>query len=255
MEVNFFASTKMPQAYVAINKSRLKSYENNSVYYLNDKTEFQLELFNPTQETLLTKIKLNGKNISQGGLILKPGERIFLDRYLDVAKKFLFETYEVDGENTEVREAIKNNGTIAVEFFKEMFVNNVNIFTTNLPWNNGGFNRHQPYTPYYNANFEYNTITCNNSLDNKLSSNQSSNVSKSIETGTIEMGGKSNQKFTSVSKNFTTFPFHTVKSKILPISQKINEISEVIKVAKYCTSCGYKVNHKDKYCGQCGNKL
>jgi hypothetical protein len=275
MNLNYAASNKMPEAFVAINKSRIKSYDNirpeTLVSYLSDKTEFQLELFNPTQETILAKIKIDNKNISQGGLILKPGERIFLERYLDIPNKFLFETYEVEGDNSQVQEAIKNNGGILVEFFKEQYINsNFN----HLPWKNNGFNPIAPYYQPYNTNdYYYNNTTNFNVSDNyNLTSNLNASVGfsnqsndlnsrrlvkskKTIETGKIEVGGSSNQNFKSVDKEFSFFSFHKVNLRILPLSHKISDTSEVVKVAKYCTSCGYKVHYKDKYCGQCGNKL
>src|SRR6185369_9879640 len=96
-----------PTAQLCINKSRLKVYnkETSPTYYLTNGQEFQIELFNPTTDTILAKIQLNGKYISQGGLVLRPGERVFLERYIDVAKKFLFETYEV-ANTSEVKQAI-----------------------------------------------------------------------------------------------------------------------------------------------------
>jgi hypothetical protein len=88
-------------------------------YYLQDGQEFQIELYNPTSDVVLAKIYLNGKVITQGGLVLNPAQRVFLDRYIDVAQKFRFETYEVTN-NAEARKAIEKNGDIKVEFFKEM---------------------------------------------------------------------------------------------------------------------------------------
>ena len=60
----------------------------------------------------------NGKEISQAGLVIRPGQRIYLERYLDIAKKFKFETYEVEDSN-ESKEAIAKNGEVKVEFFYE----------------------------------------------------------------------------------------------------------------------------------------
>ena len=111
----------VPTANLAVNKSRVKLYSKGldmPTYYLQKGQEFQFELFNPTSDVVLAKIQLNGKVISQGGLIINPGQRLFLDRYLDVAQKFLFDTYEV-GETAEVKKAIENNGDIKVEFYKE----------------------------------------------------------------------------------------------------------------------------------------
>ena len=111
----------VPTANIAVNKSRIKVYNTKGempTYYLQSGQEFQIEIFNPTTEVVLAKITLNNKALSQGGLVLNPGQRVFLDRYLDVAKKFLFDTYEVANTN-EVKKAIENNGDVKVEFFRE----------------------------------------------------------------------------------------------------------------------------------------
>ena len=116
-----YVAPKVPTANLAVNKSRVKLYTKQGEmpsYYLQKGQEFQIELFNPTTESILAKITLNGNVISQGGLVLNPGQRVFLDRYLDVAKKFLFDTYEVANTN-EVKEAIEKNGDFKVEFFRE----------------------------------------------------------------------------------------------------------------------------------------
>jgi len=115
----------MPTANIAINKSRLKLYKGEiPTYYLKPSSEFQIELFNPTKGMVLAKIKLNSKLITQGGLILRPGERVFLERYIDIPKKFKFDTYEVSGNNDEVKKAIEDNGDFEVQFYKEKIVVN-----------------------------------------------------------------------------------------------------------------------------------
>ena len=116
-----YEAPSVPTAMIAVNKSRLKVYKNTGdmpTYYLQKGQEFQIELFNPTTDVILAKIILNGNPISQGGLVLNPGQRVFLDRYLDVAKKFLFDTYEVSSSE-EVKKAIEKNGDFKVEFYRE----------------------------------------------------------------------------------------------------------------------------------------
>lgn len=108
----------VPVAYVTKGRQRLKQYD-DTVYLRND-DEFELELFNPTKTKVLCKISLNGMSIGSG-IVLRPGERVFLERYLDVAKKFKFGTYTVNGENKEVLAAIQENGLVTVKFFKESF--------------------------------------------------------------------------------------------------------------------------------------
>ena len=121
MNNNYGTDTQYPTVNLAVKKSRLKLYDNRSespTYFLNKGQEFQIELFNPTTYTLLAKIKLNGNAISGGGLVLRPGERIFLERFLEENKKFLFDTYQVDNIAA-VKKAIKENGDLVVDFYKE----------------------------------------------------------------------------------------------------------------------------------------
>lgn len=124
MKKQIITGPSMPTANLAINKSLLKRYETSGsmpTYYLNKGDSFQIELYNPTKDVILAKIQLNGKSISQGGLVIKPGERVFLDRYIDVPKKFLFDTYEV-ANTSEVKKAIEDNGDFKVEFFRESHI-------------------------------------------------------------------------------------------------------------------------------------
>jgi rRNA maturation endonuclease Nob1 len=293
----------VPTANICVNKSRVKIYdkETDPKIYLSKQTEFQVELFNPTTETVLAKITLNGNVISQGGLVLNPGQRVFLDRYLDVAKKFLFDTYEV-ANTQEVKEAIVNNGDFKVEFYRELKqrprtpilkINNLNKNTIF-----GGPNYDQGIFRYDSTNtggYVHNSTTNNTSIstfttNGLLSSNIPTNAfysssvdnsvtmdwmqteksveipkdltrskglkakkSKSIETGRVEEGSKSDQKFKTVNKDFEYFAFHTVEYKLLPVSQKINT-SEDLNVRRYCTNCGAKLHKDHKFCGHCGSK-
>lgn len=260
MKKTYWTET-VPTAHIAVKKSRIKLYDkevDTPTYYLQKNQEFEIEIFNPTSNVILAKIHLNGKAISQGGLVLKPGQRVFLDRYFDVAKKFLFDTYEV--ENTdEVKKAIENNGDLKIEFYEEIKYK-ISTYTT-LNWaftELTNYNNTQPYintvsNPYLNVGTTTGNI-------NYLSSNMtyaSNNVSysnKSIETGIIEKGSDSNQKFDIVDKTFEYLPFHTVKYKLLPISQKINTLED-INVKRYCTNCGHKVKQNWNFCPSCSNKI
>lgn len=92
-------TTSYPQAHITRSKSKsrgkLKIYNNNNVYLENGE-EFEIELFNPTQKTVLAKIEFNGEMISHSGLVLKQGQRIFLERFFDDNKKFKFEVYDIE---------------------------------------------------------------------------------------------------------------------------------------------------------------
>lgn len=269
-----------PTAKIAVNKSRIKMYDKNSTtptYYLKSEQEFQIEFFNPTKDTVLAKLTLNNKKISQGGLVLRPGERVFLDRYLDVDKKFKFDTYEVSNTE-EVKKAIEDNGDFKVEFYKEVvnipYYNppvmiEINPYPTQWGGSFGGNNTGD----YYNQNIGTTTSTSNlgstlgltsfnssepyNSNTKSIDINNKSRTRRkvkldSIETGRVGHGSTSNQKLQTLDIKFEYLPFHIVRYKILPVSQKINTVDD-IKV-RYCTNCGAKAGKTDKFCRQCGNK-
>jgi hypothetical protein len=320
MYKNNYQAPAVPTANIAVNKSRIKLYTKGldmPTYYLQKGQEFQIELFNPTSDVLLAKIILNGKAISQGGLVLNPGQRVFLDRYFDVAKKFLFDTYEV-ANTSEVKKAIENNGDIKIEFYKERmpvipyfnpqtWISTQPIITTFNSYDsssnslrnlsnlsnpketlsstgnittNGMVNNSTPTAvavaaaftssvsdmPVFDRSFgdmptfdmpEYDmsaSLDFSPTLEEPAPMlKKSVRAKKSIETGRVEQGSYSDQKFKTVNKEFDYFPFHTVEYKMMPVSQKVNTLSDV-NVKVYCTNCGHKLGKTDKFCSSCGTK-
>lgn len=254
-----------PCAYITTQKQRVK--QNGENVFLKNNTEFELELFNPLQSTILAKIKLNGNYISSNGLVLKPGQRVFLERYLNEARKFKFETYEVDGRSSEVKEAIQNNGLVEVEFYLEYIQpisNPIWITSNNYPYYSGGLNTFTTSSANINT---YCSNTSSVSGDLGLYSSNIKSISKTpqlksslrlrtlkkMETGTVEKGGNSNQSFTTIDKTFNTFHSYKTTWKILPFSQKNIEMDEI---KRYCPGCGTKVKKTShKYCYNCGTKL
>jgi len=109
-------SPSNPQAFITKGKQRIKQFEGQ--VYLNDGDEYQIELFNPTTKHVLAKIKIDKDYLSGGGIVLRPGERVFLERFLDSNNKFVFRTYEVGKEAVNVG-AIDNNGYVEIQFFAE----------------------------------------------------------------------------------------------------------------------------------------
>ena len=258
---------QMPTANIAINKSRMKVYNKNSdmpTYYLNKGQEFQIELFNPTTNIILAKISLNNNPISQGGLVLKPGQRVFLDRYIDVAKKFKFDTYEV-GNSAEVKEAIKDNGDFEVVFYKQEVVRPIIHLTQTNPWDrHGGLYGGLPNSSSVTLDsMDFNDIKTTNVSSNTLGDTTSgtlrrriikSKKTKSIETGRVEQGTTSKQELETVNYKFEQLSFHIVTYKMLPISQKINTVEDT-KVTLYCTECGTKQKPNNKFCPNCGTRV
>jgi len=252
-----------PCAYITKNKQRIKQFGQN--VYLKDGSEFEIELYNPSRNTVLSKIKINGNFISGGGIILRPGERVFLERYLDVRRKFKFETYSVDSTN-ETMNAIANNGDVEILFYDEEDI--IDVRLNSYPWTNDytyinrDINTGGSY-PRYGVTFTTSNTVINSADANiNLTSLNTSNdtvsrrltkKSKSIETGRVEKGSSSNQEFKSVSKNFNSWTTSTSVWKILPESQRPLEKIDLI---EKCPKCSTKLKKSSwKFCPECGHQL
>lgn len=251
------ASILKPSAHITINKSRTKAY--GSTVCLKTGTSFEIELYNPTQLLFLAKVKINGSYISQAGIIIKPGQRIFLERFIDNQKKFKFETYEVEGASPEILKAIANNGDIIVEFYPEK------LKTQNsTSWLLAGSTGHTVVTPtllnrddwWYgftttnNVGIEYRT---NTSFGGSTVNNVSINVAGSFETGRIEVGETSNQQLVETFGEFSNFMVAQSVWKILPLSLKPIEVGEI---RQYCTGCRTRIKKSSwKFCPTCGEGL
>jgi len=273
------------ETHIAVNKNRIKEY--NDRVYLKNNSNFQIELFNGKSDTFGVLIELNGSPISNKKLVIQPGERVFLDRYIDDQRKFLFKTYDVDGNSNEVKRAIRKNGTVKVKFYKEISLNqqwNGTIAgrrfagVTNQSWYiNTNTPSHQSSTAdylTYNINDSYNISTTANTVLNTVYStttnntsdamlynsgqitrrvNLSKNENKGVKTGRIGKGTSSGQQLHDVDMEFDSF--HTYESilQILPEENRSTYISSEIR--NYCNDCGRKLKGSWKFCATCGNKL
>ncbi len=234
-----------PTAHITKKKSRLKIYNGNTVF-LGDKDNFEFEIHNPTQKSVLCKIKLNGEYISTSGIVIRPGQRVFLERFLDTNNKFEFSTYEVKDTSAN-RTAIDLNGDVRIEFYNEQtYQPNYGSTLTSV----GcvvNTTTHNTDSPYYGNS----TFTTSNSTPMAYYSNTSS-VSNTIETGRVEKGEKSKQQFTNSYQNFEYFVSCQIIYKILPLGVK-NKTTDEVK--HYCTECGIKTKSKYKFCPSCGYDL
>ena len=247
--MNYATKVGKPTAHITKKKSRLKVY-NGHIVFLNDKDNFEFEIHNPKQKSVLCKIKLNGEYISTSGVVIKPGQRVFLERFLDTNNKFEFSTYEVD-DNPQNRSAIDLNGDVLIEFYDEQQIFN-HPYLTGGSWGTG-WTTISTGSPYYgDGTFTTSvagsfTTTSNYSNTNVLGSNTSS-----IETGRVEKGNQSNQSFTNSYQNFEYNTCNKIQVKILPLSTKNKDVEEI---RQYCTECGTKIKQKYKFCPSCGNKI
>lgn len=258
-----------PTVNVAINKNVIA--KNKNKVFLADKSEFQIELFNPRQSTVAVSISLNGKFISSSKLVLKPGQRVWLERFIDENRKFIFNTYSVEN-SAEALAAIAKNGELKVEFFEEVqpmpsfwytdswYINNP-VYKYNYPKCNDDID-------YFCGDFNCGTGGAGRVVNTSYSCSTSKGIvsaaftgeevlSKaglnSIDTGRVEQGSRSNQNFSNYSGDFCTFPFYTEVISILPITAQFLSPK---KAKIYCINCGQRIkNENANFCPNCGRRI
>lgn len=276
MKAQTFPQAK-PELFITSNHNRLKSYDKKSKIpkvYLPGKQHFEFEFFNPLQERIGMKIYINGSCINENQLIIiNPGQRGFLERYLDAdAKKFLFDTYMVNGTNESVQKAIEKNGLIKVEFFKEQVVlnnyymggsfggptvyyDNIGTINTGSPIFGSTLTNSGDFTCSYTSN-----LACLDSMSQDISEvvppkNVLRSKSKLVETGRVEKGDSSNQTFETTTFNASYSPFHDVQVQILPESTK--QVNIGTQTSIYCPNCRYRIRDAKKwnFCPKCGEDI
>lgn len=262
MKQSVWTQTSNPQAFITKGKQRIKQFEGQ--VYLNDGDEYQIELFNPTPNHILAKIKIDANYLSGGGIVLRPGERVFLERFLDSNNKFVFRTYEVGKEAVNAG-ALANNGYVKIEFYQEQPKFNSYPSYPNRTIYTG--NSGSPYTLNSGITYTTNTLggntpfttsgtslTTSTAYYNNITPTSAIATSNKVETGLTEKGGSSNQTFTNSDREFYSYSFHNVAWRILPTSQKQYR-KEELSIA-YCGECGAK-RKKDthKFCPHCGTKF
>ena len=72
--MNYATQVGKPTAHITKKKSRLKVY-NDHIVFLNDKDNFEFEIHNPTNKTVLFKINLFGERMMGERLCVQKRER------------------------------------------------------------------------------------------------------------------------------------------------------------------------------------
>ncbi len=280
-------------SHLAINKSRLKEFnpKNNwnsteRTFYLSGDTEFQIEIFNPTNDTIGAKVFINNKAISSSYLVLYPGQRVWLERDFDSKNKFKFIIYEVEKNNRIVEKSITENGKLKIEFYKEMekpvlTYTSYNTYDTNI-WKEPLSAPQSPIGPIitcYNSSISYADDGCRGikgdsgdcgacSAASTLSAEECllglSDIAASAaepkklemkETGIVGRSSeRSRQEFQNVNVDFEYFPFKIEHMQILPLSEKRITVED-LNVRRYCSRCGKKLKPNFKFCPACGTKV
>jgi len=259
-----------PQAFVSVKNNRVKSYEHEGEtrIYLEENTEFELELYNDSDDYVKADVTINGVKQSSA-LVLQPHQRYYLDRFMDEQVKLKFNTFMTGNDDVEkLKEIIEKNGRLKIEFYQESKPRPLITYTTNnVVWDNYGGTCDMGLT----RGIVGDSIQCNSSgqqsaknMKSSLYNTRRSEKPEEIETGRIEAGSKSNQDFVQTYKSFSYWPTATFEYHIVPKSHKPKEMKlknmkrDVIVVddiRTYCPDCGRRVKKGWQFCAGCGHKF
>ena len=283
--------------HLSVGKNVLKEYNDalrNNVY-MKDGDEFEIEIFNPLSSVIGVTIKICGVEDEAKRIIVRPGERVWIDRFLGTPQKFKFSTYEINGSDNDALEAIKNNGEIIVSVYELQSTNDW-ISTSTYTYTNTSTFTLSPFvysdttaqpsveytvvggkilrseTSFQNtvnflnnvstsstADFLKKTSTSSRSLSKGPYCAEASTISASSAIKTIETGIVEKGSESSTKFNSVSgYNFNLFPS--LTKHFKIYPLSQKPVMSedlhkRYCHNCGKKIKEKFKFCPFCGEKL
>jgi len=181
--------------------------------------------------------------------MIRPGQREYLDCFIDTRKKFIFKTYNVDMD-FESLDAIVDNGSLEIFFYKEDTVTLKDWPEKYRPIIQKEYYPVFPQFPTYPTYPNYpfygtcvgsttggssdTTLTTTGSIGGQqFTANSSSDapgldfsyLNQEMETGRVEKGDKSDQKFNEIEMDFEKNYIHHIIYKLLPESRKPAEVS------------------------------
>lgn len=249
-----------PEAHIAVKGNRVKSYnhKDETRIYLEDGTEFQLEFYNDSNFYVKVDITINGEK-QTSSLVLKPNQRVYLDRFMDKKKKFKFNTFMTGNDDIKkLKKIIEKNGRIKIEFYKE---------ADRFGWGEyfQSINHDSMADNYFNDDITLSMgeLNCKGESTSNDDCNYSAilrtkNVPIEIETGRVETGKKSKQNFIQTTLDFDivtcrTFEYHIVPKSQKPIKTKKKDIIIADDIRTYCSCCGRRIKKGWNFCPGCGN--
>jgi hypothetical protein len=218
-------------------------------------SEYKIRLKNKNNRSCTARVFIDGKKVSQlGDIIISAGGSVDLERYidssLDKGKRFKF----VSVDHPDVDDPTSSsNGIIKVEFKKAKHDNGIkikpDIFIYDNPWTPPDYNYKEDN---YGPRWVYDGSPVNSggssiSASFYSSSNLSKGEARCCSLGATIEGSQSHQQF--------TYSALEVEDESVTLTLKIVGIRNTKLVDtryKYCTRCGQKLRHIDKYCSACG---
>jgi hypothetical protein len=256
-------------------------------------SEYKLRLKNKNDRSCAVRLFIDGAPVSNfGDFVVSAGGTVDLERFvtdsMSRGKRFRFVTLDHSSVDDPTR---SENGIIRAEFRLAKQPNGINI-TPHDDWRwfklpkhpgDGGdwsYYEHGDGSSDTNWSFTYNSSTDvpNNSPQwSNSSGSRGKSKSKGLrkrsamysasmnsvvgacaapmaatEAGATIQGGRSNQSF-GYTQLVVEERATILQLKMVGIHQ--SDRTRTISRGKFCTQCGHKVRHQDRYCGGCGRRI
>ena len=236
--------------------------------YIPFGSEYSILLKNLNTARALINIYIDGDNVVPGGLVLRAGQELDLERAIrnnNLTEGNKFKFIERTG-NIEDHRGIKlEDGLIRVEYqFEKVYQRQDGIQWKNLPvedsvWYDSSYSSSSSLDRdlrAYSGPAPYSVSASSASL-NTWSDTIATSATFQTETGITVAGSKSEQKFSTVS-SFTCEPEkHNIIFKLLGETAENKTIREpiTVKAKPKCTTCGKQNKATAKFCSDCGTAL
>ena len=235
-------------ASILVNGIKQRFYFGNTVFLEND-TEFEIEIFNKSQRTVCPSLTINGETLSRGPVIYN-GQKFILKDFITDNRRFLFKVYQVDASDKDVKEAIKENGIISIEYYYEKSLERGNIKQDQKDSSKESeaeqiFNSDSETIEGKERSFAPKSADDTPEPDDYFFASPSE-IDTNEETGKIMKGSPSGVTYNSVDIELDYNNFETQIIKLKPLSKKPKFIN--------CPKCQHESKVEANYCEECGYK-
>lgn len=230
-------------ASILVNGVKQRFYFGNTVFLEND-TEFEIEIFNKSQRTVCPSLTINGETLPHAPVIYN-GQKYILKDYITDNRRFLFKVYQVDASDKDVKEAIKENGIISIEYYYEKSLERGNIKQDQKDSSKESDSNTSISDPEGKISYSPKHADDTPEPDDYFFASPSE-IDTNEETGKIMKGSPSGVTYNSVDIELDYNNFETQIIKLKPLSKKPKFIN--------CPKCQHESKIEANYCEECGYK-
>jgi hypothetical protein len=215
-------------AAIIVNNKVLREF--GDIVYLPFGSEYKIRLKNLYNQRCKVNIQIDGRNVTEGGLIIDSYSTLDLERFLgnnlDKGNKFKF--IERTTKVEQHRGIRVDDGIINIRY----------EFETPMLWS-------------------YNKPKITTYIDNPFIGNRRSLTASLYDAGITVEGGMSDQTFKTTTWNGGLLGENVINIRLLGETEDNKIIREpvTVKTLLQCKTCGTKNKTSSKFCSECGTSL